>query len=282
MAINNPELRPAHRGVLSFFLSREHSLSFPGQAKGPETGARDDAATHAAQQETPAQITAPDQRNRLRTTDRHSGATAGSPLGGWPKRCMDIVIATIALVLAAPIMLIVASLIRMTTGGPAIFSHRRIGFNGQAFECYKFRTMVPDAEQALMRHLTGNPEAAREWQENRKLKRDPRITLLGQILRKSSLDELPQLFNILRGEMSCVGPRPVVADEVERYGVHASDYLRTRPGLTGLWQVTGRSSSEYSRRVELDAHYVRNWSVGFDLIILFRTVFAVLKFDDAS
>jgi exopolysaccharide production protein ExoY len=213
---------------------------------------------------------------------QHEGGTPQPPLGGWQKRAIDVTIALSALVLAAPVMFVVALLIRATTGGPAMFSHSRVGFKGKPFNCYKFRSMVADADQVLRDHLANDPEAAREWAENRKLKRDPRVTLLGQMLRKSSLDELPQLFNILRGDMSCVGPRPIVTDELERYGDHVGEYLRTRPGLTGLWQVTGRSSTDYANRVALDSQYVREWSTWIDLLILVRTVFAVMRFDRAS
>jgi exopolysaccharide production protein ExoY len=204
------------------------------------------------------------------------------PLGGKPKRLMDIAIASVTLLLAAPVMILVAVLIRLTAGGPAIFTHIRIGFKGKPFNCYKFRTMVANADQVLSEYLARNPEAAREWEKNRKLKHDPRITLLGRMLRKSSLDELPQLFNILRGHMSCVGPRPIVADELKRYGPFADDYLQTRPGLTGLWQVAGRNAVGYSRRVRLDSHYARNWSIWADLIILIWTAFAVMRFDHTS
>lgn len=204
------------------------------------------------------------------------------PVGGWPKRAMDIAIASAALLLASPVMIAVAVMIKMLTGGPALFAHRRIGFNGKPFKCYKFCTMVRNAEAALEAHLAGDPEAAREWAESRKLKRDPRVTALGRLLRLSSLDELPQLFNILCGEMSCVGPRPVVSDELERYGALLPDYLAARPGLTGLWQVTGRDDVDYERRVRLDSQYVRNWSLRSDVVILLRTVFAVLRFEQAS
>lgn len=205
-----------------------------------------------------------------------------APLGGGSKRILDLLVAGCALVLAAPIMLVVALLIRLTTGGPALYSHVRVGFRGQPFHCYKFRTMVTDADDVLRAYLVSDPEAARQWEENRKLKCDPRITFLGRLLRKSSIDELPQLLNILRGEMSCVGPRPVMADELSRYGEAAGDYLSAKPGLTGLWQVTGRSCTDYSKRVALDSHYVHNWSLWADLAILVRTVFAVIRFDEAS
>jgi exopolysaccharide production protein ExoY len=212
----------------------------------------------------------------------HEGGTPQRPLGGLPKRALDVTIALTGLVLAAPVMLVVALLIRATTGGPAIYSHSRVGFNGRPFNCYKFRSMVANADQVLRDHLANDPEAAREWKENRKLKRDPRITLFGMMLRKSSLDELPQLFNVLRGDMSCVGPRPIVTDELERYGDNVGEYLRARPGVTGLWQVNGRSSTDYSRRVSLDSQYVQNWSLWVDFIILVRTASAVMRFDETS
>jgi exopolysaccharide production protein ExoY len=195
---------------------------------------------------------------------------------------MDVTVALIALVMAAPVMLVIALLIWVTDGGPAIFSHTRVGFNGKRFACYKFRTMVANSQQVLVDYLASNPEAAKEWEQNWKFKNDPRITFLGHILRKSSLDELPQLINVLRGEMSCVGPRPVVPDELQRYGACAADYLQARPGLTGLWQVTGRDAVDYASRVSIDSRYVRNWSIWADVIILGRTIFAVMKFDQAS
>lgn len=210
-----------------------------------------------------------------------TGAT-NPPLGGLSKRIMDLVIATTALVLATPVMIVVALLIKITAGGPAVFSHSRVGFGGKPFNCYKFRSMVMNSEEVLKAYLEANPDAGMEWEETHKIRDDPRVTRLGWMLRKSSLDELPQLFNIIRGDMSCVGPRPIVHDELKRYGDHAGEYLRTRPGLTGLWQVSGRSSVDYPSRVALDSQYVRNWSVWLDLTILVRTVFAVMRFDRAS
>ncbi|SJM32219.1 Undecaprenyl-phosphate galactose phosphotransferase [Mesorhizobium delmotii] len=204
------------------------------------------------------------------------------PLGGWAKRLLDLMVASTALILASPILVLIPLLIKATTGGPVLFVHRRIGFNGKAFDCYKFRTMVPNAEEVLERHLSCNPQAAQEWAANQKLKCDPRILFLGNMLRKSSLDELPQLFNILRGDMSCVGPRPVVADELQRYGAASHEYLKTRPGLTGLWQINGRNMTEYSHRVLLDMQYVRTWSLRRDLSILMRTIPAIMKFDQTS
>ncbi|WP_352507538.1 sugar transferase [Mesorhizobium sp. M0048] len=194
---------------------------------------------------------------------------------------MDLVVAIMALVIAAPVMIVVALLIRVTAGGPAVFSHSRVGFGGKPFNCYKFRSMVANSEEVLKAYLKANPGVVLEWEETHKIRDDPRVTFLGWMLRKSSLDELPQLFNIIRGDMSCVGPRPIVNDELKRYGDHLGEYLRTRPGLTGLWQVSGRSSMDYANRVALDSQYVRNWSVWVDVVILFRTVFAVIRIDRA-
>lgn len=204
------------------------------------------------------------------------------PLGGWAKRVLDLLVASTALILAGPVLVLIPLLIKATTGGPVLFVHRRIGFNGKVFDCYKFRTMVPNAEEVLERHLSCDPQAAQEWAANQKLKCDPRILFFGKMLRKSSMDELPQLFNVLRGDMSCVGPRPVVADELQRYGAASHEYLKTRPGLTGLWQINGRNMTKYSHRVLLDTQYVRTWSLGRDLSILMRTIPAMMKFDQTS
>jgi exopolysaccharide production protein ExoY len=175
------------------------------------------------------------------------------------------------------LLIIVAAAIKAVMGGPVMFSHRRIGCNGIPFECYKFRTMVSDAEAILDRYLAENPDAAEEWSRTRKLRHDPRVTTLGQFLRKTSLDEIPQLFNVLRGEMSCVGPRPIIAGELAMYGPHAPEYLCARPGMTGMWQVSGRNDVEYEQRVKLDSTYVCNWSLGIDLLILLKTIPAVLS-----
>ncbi|MER8752165.1 sugar transferase [Mesorhizobium sp. M1050] len=210
-----------------------------------------------------------------------SGPT-NPPVGGLLKRIMDLVVAITALMAAAPVMIVVALLIRMTAGGPTVFSHSRIGFGGKPFDCYKFRSMVANSDEVLKAYLDSNPQVRVEWAETRKIRNDPRVTPLGWMLRKSSLDELPQLFNIIRGDMSCVGPRPIVKDELKCYGDQLGEYLRARPGLTGLWQVSGRSSMDYADRVALDSHYVRNWSIWLDIVILFRTGIAVMRFDRAS
>jgi exopolysaccharide production protein ExoY len=207
--------------------------------------------------------------------DSEPGEVAG-PLGGTLKRSSDVVVASLCLFIFAPLMVAIALAIWMTMGGPVLFPQRRIGYKGTVFTCLKFRTMRRDADAALARHLAENPVAAAEWASTKKLKKDPRITRLGLMLRRSSLDELPQLLNVLRGEMSCVGPRPVVADELANYGTLVSDYLRVRPGLTGLWQVGGRNDVTYAERVALDSRYVRTWSLRADLTILLRTVPAVV------
>lgn len=212
--------------------------------------------------------------------DRHR-RVARAP-GGYVKRILDIAIASTAIVLLAPLLVVVALLVRRSMGGPVIFSHPRIGQDGREFDCYKFRSMVVNGNEILKRHLENNPAAAAEWERTRKLRDDPRILPLGHMLRKTSIDELPQLWNVLKGDMSCVGPRPIVRAELEKYGIHARHYLRTRPGLTGLWQISGRSSSSYRRRVVLDTKYVRGYSFLIDLWILVRTIPAVIKTGDAA
>ena len=207
---------------------------------------------------------------------------AAAPVGGAPKRAIDVAIALSALILLAPVMLTIMGVIKMTMGGSIFFAHSRIGYRGRRFRCYKFRTMVDNAEEMLARHLAEDPRAAQEWRETRKLRNDPRVTMLGHVLRKSSLDELPQLINVLRGEMSCVGPRPIVADELQRYGSHASEYLQARPGVTGMWQVSGRNTVDYAQRVAIDSHYVRHWSLWTDAVILAKTAFVVVKFNEAA
>jgi exopolysaccharide production protein ExoY len=220
--------------------------------------------------------------NQLVLPASHNHLEIATPLGGVAKRAVDVAFALAAFILLSPLMLTIMGLVKMTMGGSIFFAHMRVGYGGRQFHCYKFRTMVADGEEILARHLAGDPQAAQEWRETRKLRNDPRVTFFGRLLRKSSLDELPQLINILRGEMSCVGPRPIVAHELQRYGAHAAEYLRARPGLTGIWQVSGRSTLDYADRVALDCHYVRNWSVWADLAIMGKTVFAVMKFDEAA
>jgi Undecaprenyl-phosphate galactose phosphotransferase WbaP len=193
----------------------------------------------------------------------------------WParltKRVFDTLTALVLLLLLSPIMLLIAVLIRRD-GGPALFAHPRVGKRRKIFKCYKFRTMVVDAEQQLEQLLQQQPELRTQWENERKLRHDPRVNGLGRFLRASSLDELPQLINVIRGEMSLVGPRPVVSAELQRYGDEVGYYLMVRPGMTGLWQVSGRSDLDYDIRVYLDTWYVKNWSLWHDMIILFKTV----------
>jgi exopolysaccharide production protein ExoY len=205
-----------------------------------------------------------------------------TPVGGVIKRTFDVTIASTTLILMAPTMILIALLIMITTGGPVFFVQQRVGFNRRLFGCLKFRTMVVDAGDRLSAYLAENPEAAQAWRETQKLKNDPRVTWIGHILRKSSLDELPQLFNVLRGDMSCIGPRPVLQDELKRYGDHDTDYAKAKPGLTGMWQVNGRSNTSYAHRVKCDRYYVRRWSVALDFNILFKTIPAVMKFDETA
>jgi len=198
----------------------------------------------------------------------------------WParltKRIFDTVVALLLLVLLSPVMLIIAAMVRQD-GGPVLFAHPRIGKLGRTFNCYKFRSMVVDAEQQLEHLLQQNPDLLFQWENERKLRQDPRVSRLGRFLRESSLDELPQLINVIKGQMSLVGPRPVVREELSRYAEDVGYYLMVRPGMTGLWQVSGRSDLDYDSRVYLDTWYVKNWSLWYDQIILFKTVVVVLK-----
>ena len=203
------------------------------------------------------------------------------PIGMGRKRMIDIVLALAAIVLLAPLLIICFLATMLSSPGPALFRHRRVGFQGRPFECLKFRTMVVDAPDRLSRLLESDPMAAAEWTANRKLRYDPRVTAIGAVLRKSSLDELPQLFNVLMGEMSIVGPRPVTEEELVRYSEAISAYLACRPGITGLWQVSGRSSTTYQKRVACDAFYARKWSMTLDAKIMIGTIPALLVSDDA-
>ena len=204
-----------------------------------------------------------------------------APIGLTAKRIVDIAIALSAIVLLAPLLIICFAATVLSSPGPALFRHRRVGFNGTNFDCLKFRTMVTDAPDRLRQLLESDPMAAAEWAANRKLRYDPRVTAIGAILRKSSLDELPQLFNVLRGDMSIVGPRPVTDEELDRYSSSVGAYLSCRPGITGLWQVSGRSTASYNRRVACDTFYARNWSMALDAKILIVTIPSVLFFDNA-
>ncbi len=191
-------------------------------------------------------------------------------------RAIDIMVALAALVVFAPIMLFGAAAIALTSSGPILFRQQRIGRNGMFFTCLKFRTMHADAGQMLDALLAQSPEARAEWAESHKLRDDPRIIGIGRFLRRTSLDELPQLFNVLAGDMAIVGPRPIISGEIARYGRHIGDYCSVRPGITGLWQVSGRSETSYRRRVACDRLYARRKSVPGDLRIMACTVPVVL------
>lgn len=206
---------------------------------------------------------------------RSSGAEYA--VGGQTKRLFDVVFASLFLLLTLPLFIIVAVVLKVTDPGPVIYRHVRIGLWGRRFTCFKFRTMVVDAENVLKALLDDDPSARAEWERNRKLIKDPRVTRVGRILRESSLDELPQLINVLRGEMSLIGPRPIVPSEMSHYGERLASYVSARPGLTGAWQISGRSDCGYDKRVELDANYVSDWRFSTDLAILVRTVGAVIK-----
>ena len=209
--------------------------------------------------------------------DRGGGLRAWNGERGWRgKRAFDLLVTAPLLIVMIPVLALIALAVWVNDGGTAFYAQTRIGYRGRTFQCWKFRSMVTDADAVLAHHLSVSPEARREWARDHKLKADPRVTWLGRLLRSSSLDELPQLWNVLRGDMSLVGPRPIVTAEVGRYGARFRDYCGCRPGLSGLWQVSGRSNVSYRRRVALDTLYVRRSSLRLDVVILARTAPAVL------
>lgn len=191
------------------------------------------------------------------------------------KRLFDIVLALLLLPVLVPVISGLWAVTR-ADGGSGFFGHRRIGRNGNSFRCWKVRTMVVGAEEKLKTYLAENPEAAAEWERDHKLTNDPRITRTGNFLRKTSLDELPQIWNVLTGEMSFVGPRPIVRDELAKYGAAADIYLQQKPGITGLWQVSGRNDVSYEERVRFDAEYAARKSLSYDLWLILRTGSSVL------
>jgi exopolysaccharide production protein ExoY len=228
--------------------------------------------------------------NRTRSADTlvaqvaPNAQTSGKhvPVGGVLKRAIDIVVSLLLIPLLAPAMIGTAVLVRLFVGRSVIFPQRRIGFGGTSFVCYKFRTMVVGGDEVLDRYLAANPKAAEEWRLTRKLRDDPRVCSIARLLRKSSLDELPQLFNVLRGDMSLVGPRPIVDQEVQRYGALFEPCFQARPGLSGLWQVSGRNSAGYERRIAFDRYYARRWSIWLDIGIMLKTITTVFCFHQAS
>lgn len=192
------------------------------------------------------------------------------------KRAFDLTLSIVGGLMISIPLLLIALAVAIQNRGRVIFAHRRVGAAGKKFSCYKFQTMVPDAEAKLKKYLAENPDARREWEESFKLTNDPRVTWLGGLLRRTSLDELPQLWNVIRGDMSLVGPRPIVQAEVPRYGKNIREYYMVLPGITGMWQVSGRSDTTYPERVAMDTWYVRNWSVWIDIMYLFKTFKAVI------
>lgn len=199
------------------------------------------------------------------------GKAISSPAYDAAKRAMDIVLAVVLIVAAAPLLLCVAVAVWLTSSGPVVFRQRRLGLDGREFWCFKFRTMRRDAEEILRR----SPDLQRQFEEGYKIKNDPRVTPVGDMLRSTSLDELPQLWNILRGDISLVGPRPIVPSELAKYGPYAPALLRVKPGLSGLWQVSGRSDTSYTERVRLDMQYIHDRCLRLDLAILWRTIAVV-------
>ncbi|KIC48269.1 hypothetical protein RA29_16435 [Tateyamaria sp. ANG-S1] len=205
-----------------------------------------------------------------------------TPLGGVVKRGMDIAVAFTMLVVLSPLLMGLSFLVYMSSPGPVFYRHRRVGYDNRPFNCLKFRTMVVNGDEVLEKHFQKYPDTRCEWEENRKLHDDPRVTPTGHVLRKLSLDEFPQFFNVLRGDMSLVGPRPVPADELRLYGKSRRFYLRSRPGITGLWQVSGRNSTTYRRRVAYDRLYVERFSAAADIAILAKTLPAAMRSSETS
>ncbi|SDB82354.1 sugar transferase [Paraburkholderia lycopersici] len=206
-----------------------------------------------------------------------SRSTVRSAVAGHVlKRMFDIVAAASAIVVLSPLLVMLALLVKRD-GGPAFYGHTRVGRHGKKFRCLKFRSMVVNSEQVLKDLLERDPEARAEWEREFKLKNDVRVTRIGHFLRRTSLDELPQLWNVLRGQMSFVGPRPIIDKELERYGEASKYYLMATPGITGLWQVSGRNDIDYATRVSLDVSYVENWTFRKDIGILFKTFFVVIR-----
>jgi lipopolysaccharide/colanic/teichoic acid biosynthesis glycosyltransferase len=193
----------------------------------------------------------------------------------WGKRFFDIVFASIVLTVFSPLYLVIALLVSISSRGSVLYIHPRVGLNGSKFDCVKFRTMINGADQALEDYLNSCPISRAEYEASFKLKRDPRITKIGKFLRTTSLDELPQFWNVLIGDMSVVGPRPLVQDELIKYGSAISKVLSVRPGIAGLWQVSGRNDIPYAKRVIMDASYVRRMSLGLDIWLILKTILVV-------
>jgi exopolysaccharide production protein ExoY len=256
--VSTPEIRLQAEAVVETGMEAESALGLSrGGFNRPEAPARAVIARSA--------------------TTRVTASTGGAAVA---KRVLDVVGAVTLGLVFSPLIVVIVFLMRKS-GGSVIYRHNRVGRGGQIFSCLKFRTMVPNADQVLRDLLESNPELQAEWVRDHKLRHDPRVTRLGRFLRRTSLDELPQLLNVLKGDMSLVGPRPVVREELLRYGRNVGIYLAAKPGITGLWQVTGRNNTDYRRRVALDTYYVRNQNLFLDLYILAKTTGVVLGGDGA-
>jgi Undecaprenyl-phosphate galactose phosphotransferase WbaP len=198
------------------------------------------------------------------------------PLPQLTKRCIDLVACVVGGIVLLPFLSYLAIAVKMSSRGPVFYGHDRIGRYGVTFKAWKFRTMFQDSGLKLEQYLEANPDLKNEWERDHKLKFDPRVTRIGRFMRKTSLDELPQLWNVFCGNMSLVGPRPIVTQEIQKYGHFYGLYTMVKPGITGLWQVSGRNNTTYDERVQLDAYYVRNWSPWVDIVLLFKTIRIVL------
>jgi Undecaprenyl-phosphate galactose phosphotransferase WbaP len=199
------------------------------------------------------------------------------PWNLWLKRFIDLASVIFGGLLVLPFLLIIALLVKLSSPGPVLYGHKRLGRNGKHFIAYKFRSMVMDAEERLQKLFESNPEIKKEWDKNHKLQNDPRVTAIGRFMRRTSIDEFPQLLKILKGEMSLVGPRPIVDEEVSRYGEDFDWIFSVRPGMTGMWQVSGRSETDYAVRVLYDTYYLQSWSVWLDIWIIFMTFGTVIR-----
>jgi exopolysaccharide production protein ExoY len=254
-----------------------HATGGSDQVEGPPSL----AAKRTASSDAEAQLILPDaSKFTSQELFRQLASKEARPRNPWlsiANRLLDVLGSALLLVLLLPVMVVLFVLVAVSSRGLPIFAHRRVGKGGRPFNCYKFRSMCHDAEARLEKLLKQDPALLREWTQHHKLTNDPRITRLGHFLRQSSLDELPQLFNVLVGDMSLVGPRPIVQAEIDHYGRHIHHYLDIKPGLTGLWQVTCRSESTYLRRVAIDRVYAQNKCLLLDLRILFATVPAVVS-----
>lgn len=214
-------------------------------------------------------VDAVSQPRALTAADMQSSASRPQPLGGRAKRLFDIAVSASLLIVLAPLMLLVAAAVKLNIG-TAISRQQRVGFGGRSFTCYTFNTMPSNAGDLLRQHLVVNPAAAREWMATGKLRDDPRVGCLGNVLGKTGLDALPLLFNVLKGDMSLVGPQPAAAEDVASYGRHAADYRDARPGMVSLWQVAGRSGASARARAAGDHLYARKWSIGLDVAVLLK------------